>query len=466
MQRSAILFVLLCFSLTVAAQSIDETHKRIQDLAAERNYSAAAAELAKLKAAQPIIFEANNYDYLAARMSEKSGDTAAALAYYQSVIKRDSILREYALWHVSRIARASGNLLLERIRLEELLAYSPDSLFAGAARQELAESWFAGGDVARSAALFEQQISTAKNSAGQANSQSSRKNIAMLADAKLTLGETAKARELYARLIAETLNPGQADDYALAGALGLDRLDAAGAGRHELSDYEHLQRASIYQFNRDFKNAQTHYEAILTKYPESGIAPDAIFQIGRGFAQRGDYVEAVQWFERVLERYPDHPVAKDALLQAASSYARVAKEREAVSRYRRYIELYPDDPRVDRAYLNIVDILRDHREESEAIKWANEAKAVFRGKLPEALAQFAEARIYLSRGDWEKALDGLEKLKNLSELGGPSVPGGTTLAEVTFLRGFVLESLRRFPEAIDAYLSIPDGRNEYYGWRA
>ena len=30
----------------------------------------------------------------------------------------------------------------------------------------------------------------------------------------------------------------------------------------------------------------------------------------------------------------------------------------------------------------------------------------------------------------------------------------------------MLEQMQRFPEAIDVYLSIPDGRAEYYGWRA
>jgi soluble lytic murein transglycosylase len=37
---------------------------------------------------------------------------------------------------------------------------------------------------------------------------------------------------------------------------------------------------------------------------------------------------------------------------------------------------------------------------------------------------------------------------------------------VKFIRGFALEQLKRYPDAIDAYLSIPDGRAEYYGWRA
>ncbi len=34
------------------------------------------------------------------------------------------------------------------------------------------------------------------------------------------------------------------------------------------------------------------------------------------------------------------------------------------------------------------------------------------------------------------------------------------------MKGFALENLMRYGEAIDVYLSIPDGRGEYYGWRA
>jgi soluble lytic murein transglycosylase len=46
------------------------------------------------------------------------------------------------------------------------------------------------------------------------------------------------------------------------------------------------------------------------------------------------------------------------------------------------------------------------------------------------------------------------------------IAGGTNKNEVEFLRGLALEKLDRTGDAIDVYLSIEDGRNEYYGWRA
>src|SRR6185369_6977343 len=90
----------------------------------------------------------------------------------------------------------------------------------------------------------------------------------------------------------------------------------------------------------------------------------------------------------------------------------------------------------------------------------------FKGKLPEAIALFAQLRIHIAQNDWPDALTDSEKLLTFPDLGGTRVPGGTNKTEVTFLRGLALENLQRFQEAIDVYLSIPDGRNEYYGWRA
>jgi soluble lytic murein transglycosylase len=46
------------------------------------------------------------------------------------------------------------------------------------------------------------------------------------------------------------------------------------------------------------------------------------------------------------------------------------------------------------------------------------------------------------------------------------VAGSTTRTEISFLKAFCLEQLGRNDEAFNAYLAIPDGRSEYYGWRA
>ncbi|HUR96592.1 MAG TPA: transglycosylase SLT domain-containing protein [Pyrinomonadaceae bacterium] len=466
MFRPALFLFLVALLLQLApAQVPQETHSRIRASLAERNYLSVAGGLRDLESTDPAGYLENNYDYLRARVSEKSGDAATAMAAYQSVVNRGSILKPYALWHLAEIAKTSGNLTLERLYLQELISFSPESLLLYPAARRMAQSWFESANYDLAIRQIEQMPKTSAKPGTRAAEQIARELQAFLAEANLRSGNTAKARELFASLITNLANPAQPDDFALAGARGLDSMETT-AGIAQLSDYEHLTRASIYQFNRDFEHARIHYAAIINDHAGSGLVPDAIFQTGRGYVQQGDFTEGLKWFERVLEQFPDHAIAPEALLQTASAYARVGKHHEAGTRYKRYIEKYPEGERIDRAYLNMIDILRDVREETAAIKWAGTVRDKFKGKQPEALATFAEARIYLARGDWPNALPILEALEKLPDLGGPNTPGGTSVAEVRFLRGFVLEQLRRYPEAIELYLGIPDGRNEYYGWRA
>ena len=474
---NAFFFLLLTvFSLNLFAQTPAETHQKILQAVESRDYQTAASELEALKKTDEKIFGLNNYDYLLARIAGKRGDAASAAANYQAVVNRNSVLSEYALWHLAQIARSSGNLLLERAILQEILTIAPDNLMNDAVKIRVARSFFEGKNYDTAIRHFSSLQKLTGNQKAAANTQTPfettprfRENLVFLGESYLQSGKTAEAREIFAKLINNQANPAQPDDFALAGARGLDRLETGaefGKTVAASTDLNHLQRASIYQFNRDFANARLHYLAIIKNHPASGIVPDALYQIGRGYVQEADFVEAINWFERVTEQFPEHPVARDALLQAASAYARVGKTREAITRYQKFIEKYADAENIDRAYLNIVDIFRDTGEDSEALKWASKTQEVFRGKPAEAIALFAQLRVRIAQSDWQNALTDAERLLTFADLGGTRVPGGTNKAEVTFLKGFALENLDKFAEAIDVYLSIPDGRNEYYGWRA
>src|SRR6185369_12121925 len=93
-----------------------------------------------------------NQDYLLGRKAEAAGDVAAATANYQAVVSRNSVLKEYALWRLARLARATGDLPLERERLRQLLATAPSSLLADAATLRLGRSFFESGDFPAAAA--------------------------------------------------------------------------------------------------------------------------------------------------------------------------------------------------------------------------------------------------------------------------------------------------------------------------
>ena len=453
-------FALIFFSVfsTTAQQNVP-LREHIRTAVDNRDYATAVSFLNDFANTDRKVFELNNYDYLLARMAEKSGDIAIAMANYQRVSARGSVLKPYALKHLAEIARDSGNLVLERMYLQQIVSFAPDSLIAPAAQNRLARNAYESGNYVDAMRLFSTTASASPVAV-------SRENQLFIARGLLKLGKADEARAAFLKLINEMPNPAQPDDIALEAVRALDSPELATTPPQELTDQEHLQRASIYQFNRDFTDARIHYQAIVQKFQTSGITPDAAYQIGRGYTLEGNYVEAINWFKRVQEQYPDTQSARDALLQAASAYSRVARYDEAVKRYRQFIDKYPDDERLDRAYLNIIDVLRDEGSPTEDLKWTAKTQEVFKGRLPEALSLFAEARIYIARGDWQNALTDLERLTAFSDLGGTRVPGGTNPSEVAFMHANALEHLEQYSAAIDAYLSIPDGRGEYYGGRA
>lgn len=460
----AVCFVLcLCSFQTLHAQSPQERHTRIRAAVDNHDNWAAIAELQSLLKTEPQVFTLNNYDYLLGRLSEGQGDMATAATMFQTVLARNSLLSQYALWHLAQFARSIGNLTLEREQLRQLIATSPSSLLREAVLARLGESFFESGD-------YTAVIQTLRPKSDIKNSPSAREALTLVGQAYQRSKQDGAAREVFNRLITETPDASKPDDFALAGVRGLDIQDsgseeASHKQAPQLALGEHLRRAAIYTFNRDFAGARLHYQAIVERYSNSTDVPDALFQIGRGYAQDVQFDEAINYFQRIVKEYPDSLVARDALGALASAYLRGKRPDEAAATFKQLIERYADAPTPERYYLNLVDALREAGGDSEALSWAQQTRDRFKGQ-PAALALFSQARIHLSQNAWEAALADFDALKGETDTGGLGVPGGTTTTEVAFLRAYTLEQLGRFEEAVSAFLAIPDGRNEYYGGRA
>lgn len=419
------------------------------------------SELRLAETSDPEAFAADDLDYLAAKISLAAGDHAAAAAYFLKTSTRPTELGSLANFHLAGIARVSGGLLPERLLLEELMLYFPNNFAAEAAGRRVTENLFESADYRSNIRRIESRRLKTKPSGTMIDT--SRADRLMLARALDAIGEEARSRGIIDELI-RTDDPAEPDDVSLDAVRILDA--SRGETMSELLPADHMARGRIYQFNRDFAAARRHFLEIVNRYSEFDAAAEATYLIGRGYALERNFPDAMDWFERVAEQYPMDPIAKDALLQLGSAYARVGKARESVARYSRYIDSYPEDERLDRAYLNPIDVARDLGTDVEALRRAATAAEKFRGKTAEAQAVFAEARIHISLADWPKALDGLDRLLKLNDLGGSRVPGGTTRDEVSFLRGLVLEQLGRFPEAIEAFIDVPEGRDSYYGWKS
>lgn len=450
--------MLLC-CLVVSAQTSD-TAAVIRRAVETKQWSTAKTEAEKVRSNQPALFRENDYDYLLARIAEEGGDLNAASTTYQATISNGSPLSQYALWHLARFARSSGDLVLERERLRKLLSLGNDTLLYNAASLRLAQSFFESSD-------YPAAIASARLLGTSRNVAISREATLLTGQSLLRDSKPVEARDVFTRLIMQMPDASRPDDFALAAVKELDQLrtrtDIPAAPP---SEADHLLWASIYQFNRDFGGARVHYQAVIDGNPQSGTVPNATYQIGRGLYLEMKYEEAVKFFQRVADQFPQSQSARDALGSLAASYLRLKRIDDAIATYKLSIDRFPDGPNPERPYLNIIDALHEARRHPEALSWVQQARARFRNDLGGALALFAQQRIHLAQGAWADVVRDAEELAKLPDLGGTRVGGGTTTTEVAFLKAFALEQLGRVTEAVAGYLAISDGRNEYYGTRA
>ncbi|MCA1576121.1 MAG: transglycosylase SLT domain-containing protein [Acidobacteria bacterium] len=399
-----------------------------------------------------------NQDYLLGRKAEASGDVAAAAVNYESVVTRNSILKEYALWRLARIARSTGDLVLERERLQRLVTSAPNSLLYETAALRLSESFFESGD-------FTAAANSAKALTSAKNASVARRAAALMGVSYVRAARTTEARDTFARLLMQTRDASLPDDFALIAVRELDALDKS-INATNLTEAEHLLRASVYQFNRDFAGARVHFQTLIDRYPQSGTLPNAILQLARGYYLEYKYDDAIKHFQKVYDVYPQSQAAREAVGWLGSTYLRTKRTDDAVAAYQLLIDRFPDSPAPERPYLNIVDALHEAGRHADALNWVQQTRARFKNDLGGTLALFAQLRIHLAQASWAAAVRDADELATFSDLGGTRVPGGTNAAEIGFLRSYALEQLGRTEEAVAGYLAIPDGRNEYYGTRA
>ncbi len=450
--------LLVCFLGLKAVGQPADTQQRIRSAVESSDWATALAEINKLRGSDPATFQTKGYDYLAARVAEQSGDMATAVAGYQAVVSSNSQLTPYALWHLAEIARSTGDLLLEREQLRKLVTGGKQSLLFNGAALRLSKSLVESGDFAGAA-------DAARLIASSSAIPLAREATTIIGQSYLKIAKEAEARDLFTKLIMKMPDASRPDDFALTAARELDALDKKNPAQ-KLSEADHLLRASIYQFNRDFAGARIHYQAVVDDNPQNPTVPNAMYQLARGLYLEYKYNEALPLFQKVVDQFPASTTARDALGQLAATYLRLKRVDDAVNAYKQFISRFPDAPNPERPYLNLIDALHEAGRHPEALNWVQQTRARFRSDLGGTLALFSQLRIHLAQANWTASVADADELLKASDLGGTRVPGGTTQSEVAFLRAYALEQSGRLNESIDGYLAITDGRNEYYGVRA
>jgi len=114
----------------------------------------------------------------------------------------------------------------------------------------------------------------------------------------------------------------------------------------EMRDYE----AALGLFREThYKEAQTAFEAFITKYPESSLQPSAYYWLGSSLYQQKGFLGAAANFGKVAANWPNDSKAADALLQQANALVAAKDVNGAIKVLETLVEKYPTNPAVETA---------------------------------------------------------------------------------------------------------------------
>ncbi len=94
--------------------------------------------------------------------------------------------------------------------------------------------------------------------------------------------------------------------------------------------------------NRDLQRAVNQLDALVQKYPNSPLAPEALYLVGQAKVSAGQ--TGLDAFERLAKQFPDSGFAARGLIQAADYYVSIADFRRAQEYFGRVLIDYPDSP--------------------------------------------------------------------------------------------------------------------------
>jgi soluble lytic murein transglycosylase len=446
---AAILLALATLSTEAGAQNLQTRANEIRAAMDARDFERAERFVRDLRESDPAAFTRNSYDYLLARLRERRGAWSEASSLYLSLINRNSNLSQYAIWHLAAIARATGDLALERQYLTRLLAVFPSSALASRARDRMIDSHFDGGDY-RAAIARLRPIASTSGARG-------REAMARLGEAYLKSGDAQSARAVFNQLVGASR-----DDYALAASVGLDALDRASGAKP--TEFEALRRARIYLTNRHWSEARTHLLDVIERFPDSPNRAEALYQTGFTFYRDDKQDDAIRWFERAHQEFAEKKEGEQGYYWVGTALQKSRRYEESARRYTDFIAAYPDSDLVEAAYRNVVDSLRYAGKDAEAIDWSRRIQQRFANQPLASVGLFNEARIELARGNYAAALQLLTRVQ--AQAVTPRLVSAPIRGEAAFMRVYALEQMGRAAEAARFYLAIPDERDNYFGRRA
>ncbi|MFD1139597.1 tetratricopeptide repeat protein [Larkinella insperata] len=124
-------------------------------------------------------------------------------------------------------------------------------------------------------------------------------------------------------------------------------------------DYAAYQKGMILAFMERDTEAKAQFEKVLSQFPNSRYADDALFQMANVDFEKGAYQASIRGFSRLINDKPKSYLIPAALLKRATASTNLQVYEPAIQDYRRILDQYGGSPSASGALLGLQNALSD-----------------------------------------------------------------------------------------------------------
>ncbi len=126
---------------------------------------------------------------------------------------------------------------------------------------------------------------------------------------------------------------------------------------------------NYYYKRANFRAAESRFAELLQKYPETPVAPDALYELGVSLEKEGKRYSAAQAFAAVEKHFPNSNYAKRAQVRARQASSANRHRRRSAATGARGNRLRRQSRRFERGQRNRTTALRHTRRTGRVVGW-------------------------------------------------------------------------------------------------
>ncbi|MFA6541056.1 MAG: tetratricopeptide repeat protein, partial [Bacteroidota bacterium] len=213
-----------------------------------------------------------------------------------------------------------------------------------------------------------------------------------------------------------------------------------------LADELYFKKGDIYYGQQMFDSAIVAYKDFLVRFPNSKLAGDANFWIGKCYGSMGNQNAALQFYTVAADQYPQSGVASAALFELGMLSAQQAKPDAALAAFAKIEETYPNADEAPEASYQQALVFKGTGQLAAAVKKFEETIAQYPKKAAADRSKLALGWMNYESEQYPKAIEYFKSVAvNRSD---------EIAAEAQYAVGLSYQAQQNISEAIVNYLRV------------